>query len=122
MPYDNSSGAQSAYLRLALLIFCWATAGALLYFAFTVIPRTIQVTIAALSWLIVLVDDFEPRKNKSFASYLCAATGLLIYACSVVSTVFAHWHDEVFVRLIIVGVCLAAGLILLDRRADGLSL
>jgi hypothetical protein len=29
-----------------------------------------------------------------------------------------HWHDDVLVRLIFVGVCLGAGLILLDRRAD----
>ena len=91
----------------------------LLYALFTVIPRAVQVTIAAVCWLIVAVDNFEPRKNKSLASHLCGITGLLIYVCSAVSTVFTHWHEEVCVRLIIVGVCLAAGLILLDRRADG---
>jgi hypothetical protein len=29
-----------------------------------------------------------------------------------------HWHDYVLTRLIFVGVCLGAGLVLLDRRAD----
>ncbi len=74
-----------------LLIIGWATAGVVLYALFTFIPRAIQVTIAAACWLIVVIDDFEPRKNKSFASHLCGVTGLLIYVCSVVSTVFAHW-------------------------------
>jgi hypothetical protein len=119
---QNFGDTQSVYVRLVLLTIAWATAGVLLYALFTFTPRAIQVTVAAMSWLIVVIDDFEPRKNKSLASYLCGFTGILIYVCSVVSTVFAHWHEEVCVRLIIVGVCLAAGLILLDRRANYWSL
>ena len=118
MSSESFNDVQSVYVRLVLLIIAWAMAGVLLYSLFTFTPRVIQVTIAAVCWLIVVIDDFEPRKNKSLASYLCAFTGILIYVCSIVSTVFAHWHEEVCVRLIIVGVCLAAGLILLDRRGD----
>jgi len=121
MSSENSSGAESVYLRFVLLIAAWATTGAFLYLLFTFIPRAVQVTIAAVCWLIVAIDNFEPRKTKSLASYLCGFTGLIVYLCGAVGTVFAHWHEEVCIRVIIVGVCLAAGLILLDRRADGWS-
>lgn len=74
-------------MRVLVLMAGWATAAVVLYALFTFVPRAIQVTIAAVCWLVVVIDDFEPRKSKSLAWYLCGFTGLLVYVCSVVSTI-----------------------------------
>jgi hypothetical protein len=98
------------------LIVGWATAGVLLYALFTALPVEVMAIIAMVAWAIVRLDTVS-RKNKSVASLLCPITYLLTAVCAVVLR-FTHWHDHVLVRLIFVGLCLGAGLILLDRRAD----
>jgi hypothetical protein len=115
---ENYSDGQSLYARLALLIVGWATAGILLYALSTFLRGEALVIIAIVPWAIVKLDTTS-RKNKSLASLLCVITCLLTGACAVALRVTGwHWHDHVLTRLIFVGVCLGAGLILLDRRAD----
>jgi hypothetical protein len=113
---ENRSDGQSIYTRLALLIVGWATAGALLYALSTVLPVEVLAIIAIVAWAIVRFDTVS-RKNKSLASLLCWITSLLT-AVSALVLRFTHWHGYILGRLIFVGVCLGAGLILLDRRAD----
>ena len=113
---ENRSDGQSIYARLALLIVGWATAGVLLYALSTALPVEVLVIIAIVAWAIVRLDTVSP-KNKSLASLLGWITCLLTAVCAVVLR-FTHWHDYILGRLIFVGVCLGAGLILLDRRAD----
>ena len=118
MSSKNDRDDQSLYARLALLIVGWATAGALLYVLFAVLPGEVLVAIAVLAWAIVRLDTVS-RKNKSLASLLCWITCLLTAVCAVALRVTHwHWHDDLLTRLIFVGVCLGAGLIVLDRRAD----
>jgi hypothetical protein len=118
VPPENSSDGQSLYARLALLIVGWAAAGVLLYALSTVMPVEVLVLIAFVAWAIVRLDTVS-QKNKSLASRLCLITCLLTGVCAVALRITHwHWHDYVLGRLIFVGVCLGAGLILLDRRAD----
>ena len=118
MSFENYSDGQSFYARLTLLIAGWATAGGLLYVLSTLLPPAVLATIAIAAWAVVRLDRIS-RWNKSLASWLCAITCLLTCVCSLTLWVtHRHWHDEVLVRLIFVGICLGAGLILLDRRAD----
>jgi hydrogenase/urease accessory protein HupE len=116
--FGNYSDGQSLYVRLALLIVGWATAGVLLYLLSTFLPGVVLVIIGFVAWVIVKLDRGS-RNNKSLASWLCGITCLLTGVCAVAFRITDyHWHDYVLARLIFVGVCLGAGLILLDRRAD----
>jgi hypothetical protein len=116
--FENYSEGQSLYAHLALLIFGWATVGVLLYILSAFLPGAVLATIAIAAWAIVRLDRVS-RKNKSLASSLCAITLLLTSVCGAALWVtHGHWHDHGLVRLIFVGLCLGAGLILLDRRAD----
>jgi cytochrome b561 len=115
---ENHIEGQSIYARFALLIVGWATAGVLLYILSTVLPVEVLVIVAFVAWAIVRLDTVS-RKNKSLASLLCWITCLLTAVCAVALRITHwHWHDYVLGRLMFVGVCLGAGLILLDRRAD----
>ena len=115
---ENHSDGQSIYARFALLTVGWASAGVLLYVLSTVLPVEVLAFIAIGAWAIVRLDTVS-RKNKSLASLLCGITCLLTAVCAVALRITHwHWHDYVLGRLIFVGLCLGAGLILLDRRAD----
>jgi hypothetical protein len=115
----NSTDGQSVYVRMALLIVGWAIAGLLLYAFSTFLPGAVLATIAMVAWAIVKLDRVS-RKNKSLASVLCGITCLLTGVCG--AALWAtHRHKHILVRLIFVGICLGAGLILLDRRADDWS-
>jgi hypothetical protein len=98
------------------LIVGWVTAGVLLYLLSTVLPVEMLAFIAIGAWAIVRLDMVS-RKNKSLASLLCWITCLLTAVCAVALRI-THWHEYVLGRLIFVGICLGAGLIILDRRAD----
>jgi hypothetical protein len=113
--FENDND-RSLYARLAFLVVGWVTAGVLLYALSTVLPVEVLAMIAIVAWAIVRLDTVS-RKNKSLASLLCWITCLLTAVCGVALRI-THWHDYVLVRLIFVGVCLGAGLILLDRRED----
>jgi hypothetical protein len=116
--FEKYSDGQSLYARLALLIVGWATAGVLLYALSTFLPGAVLVIIGTAAWAVVKLDRVS-RKNKSLASLLGAITCLLTGVCGVALWVtHEHWHEDVLGRLIFVGICLGAGLILLDRRAD----
>jgi hypothetical protein len=113
---ENLSDGQPIHARLALLIVGWVTVGALLYGLSTFLPGAILVTIALAAWVTVKLDRVS-RKNKSLASHLCAITCLLTGVCALAMH-FTHWREDVLGRLVFVGLCLGAGLIFLDRRAD----
>ncbi len=119
MSSENFSDGQSVYVRMALLVVGWAIAGLLLYVLSTFLPGAVFGSIAIVAWAIVRLDSVS-RHNKSLASLLCKITCLLTAVCSVALWV-GHWHEHLMVRLIFVGICLGAGLILLDRRADDWS-
>ena len=121
MAFENPSNDQSTgrpvFLRMALLIVGWAIAGLLLYVLSTFLPIALMGGIVFAAWAIV---RFDSRKTKSLGSLLCVITCALTGVCSLAMH-FTHWHEDVMARLIFVGLCLGAGLILLDRRADGWS-
>lgn len=121
MPFGNLSDDQfdgwSVYLRTVLLIIGWAIAGFLLYALSTFLPSAVMGMILIVAWMIV---RFNSRKTKSLGSVLCAITCALTGVCALAMH-FSHWHEDIMIRLIFVGLCLGAGLILLDRRADGWS-
>jgi hypothetical protein len=102
---------------MSILIIGWALAGVLLYALFTILPAVVMVTITMVAWVIV---RFDSRKTKSLGSLLCLITCLLTGICALAMHV-THWHEDVLSRLIFVGICLGAVLILLDRQADGWS-
>ena len=104
-------------MRMAHLIVGWTIAGLLLYVLSTILPIAMMGLIVFVAWGIV---RFDSRKTKSLGSLLCAITCALTSVCALAMH-FARWHEDVMARLIFVGLCLGAGLILLDRRADGWS-
>src|SRR5579872_4040177 len=77
----------------------------------------LRTALLLIGWAIVRLDS---RKTKSLGSVLCGITCSLTGVCALAMH-FTHWHEDVMTRLIFVGLCLGAGLILLDRRADGWS-
>ena len=116
-PSDDQSIGRSVYLRTALLLIGWAIAAFLLYALATFLPSVVMAVILLVAWAIV---RFDSRKIKSLGSVLCGITCSLTGVCALAMH-FTHWHEDVMTRLIFVGLCLGAGLILLDRRADGWS-
>ena len=116
MSSENPSDSQSVYVRLALLIAGCTITGVLLYALSTLLPAAILGVILVAAYAVVRLDRVS-RKNRSLASWLCWITGVPVFVCAVAMH-FTHWHEDVLGRLIFVGLCLMAGLIVLDRRAD----
>ena len=74
--------------------------------------------ISVACWVIVRIERWTFPKNKSLASLLCAVTGVAVLLC------WLAWritHEQVWSSLGLVGVCLMAGLIFLDRRQEWLD-
>ena len=90
-------------------------AGVLLYALFTLVPFAVQMTIAVAGWLVIVNDNLDPLKNKSLASMLCGFTAAPTVFCAVAWRIT---HEDVWSRLMLVGSCLMAALIFLDRRQD----
>ena len=95
----------------------WSIAGVLLYVLSAILPIAMMGVIVIVAWAIV---RFDSRKAKSLGSLLGAITCFLTGVCAFAMH-FTRWHEDVMARLMFVGLCLGAGLILLDRRADGWS-
>src|SRR5579885_1835344 len=102
---------------MALLIVGWSIAGVLLYVLSAILPIAMMGGIVIVAWAIV---RFDSRKIKSLGSLLSAITFSLTGFCALAMH-FTRWHEDVMARLMFVGLCIGAGLILLDRRADGWS-
>jgi len=116
-PSDDHCISRSIYLRMALLIVGWSIAGVLLYVLSAILPIAMMGGIVIVAWAIV---RFDSRKIKSLGSLLSAITCSLTGFCALAMH-FTRWHEDVMARLMFVGLCIGAGLILLDRRADGWS-
>jgi hypothetical protein len=118
MSSRNSSGELSAYERFLLLFLGEAIVGVLLYSLFTRIPIALQMLVFAVALVVVKVDNFEPSKNKTIASLLCGFTLGFTLFCGFVSrfTQARTTLEDIWARLMMVGLCLAAVLIVLDRR------
>jgi hypothetical protein len=116
-PSDDQPIGRSVYLRTVLLIIGWAIAGFLLYALSTFLPIAVMAVTVLVAWAIV---RFDSRRTKSLGSALSAITCSLTGVCALAMH-FTRWHEDVMTRLIFVGLCLGACLILLDRRADGWS-
>jgi fatty acid desaturase len=116
MASENLSDARPAYVRFLFLVLGEAIAGLLLYATFRFMPTFLQIAII-LTGLVILQNDilFHPKKNKSLASLLCAITAIPTFSCYVVWRIS---HGDGWERLMLVGGCLMAALILLDGRAD----
>lgn len=108
---------QPVYLRLFLLVLAEAIAGVCLYALFGIVPFALQAVIAFMAWVVVRINNPILKKPKSLGSLVSGFTGILIFICSV-ALHFYHRHDAIMIRLLMVGFCLTAILILLDRRAD----
>jgi hypothetical protein len=107
-----------AYVRFLLLLLGEVIAGLFLYATFTFMPTAVQMVIALTSLMIVRYDNiFRPKKNKSLGSMLCGITAFLSFFCWVAWRI-THQNENFWIRLGLVGVCLTAALIILERRAD----
>jgi uncharacterized membrane protein len=113
---ENINAGRSVYVRFLLLLVGEAIAGLFLYATFTFMPMFVQILIV-LTGVVILHNDiiFHPKKNKSLAALLCGITAIPTSSCYVA---WRTTHGDVWERLGLVGVCLMAALIFLDRRAD----
>jgi ABC-type sugar transport system permease subunit len=115
MAFGILGDSRPAYVRFLLMLIVEAFAGVCLYAVFTVTPVAVQVVVAVASWAIVVNENLTFPKNKSLGSILCGITGAASFSC------FVAWrttHEESWSRLGLVGGCLLAGLIFLDRRQE----
>ena len=110
---------RSIYARFLLMILGEVIAGAILYVIFAFMPVAVQMLIAVASWAIVVNENLTFPKNKSLGSFLCEITGAASFSCGVAWRIT---HQEFWSRLVLVGTCLLAGLIFLDRRQEWLDL
>jgi len=104
--------------RFTLLVVAEAVVGLFLYALFTFIPVALQVLITVASWVIVAIETWTFPKNKSLGSLLSAITSAAVFLC------WLAWritYEQVWSRVELVGVCLMAGLIFLDRRQEWLD-
>jgi hypothetical protein len=115
----NLGDGRPAYARLLLMILGEAIAGTLLYGCFTVIPLALQMLITIGSWAVVWIEIGTFPKNKSIGSLLSALTGVATFCCGIAWRVT---DQEVWSRLMLVGGCLMAALIFLDRRQEWMDL
>jgi len=118
MASENPGDGLSAQARFALLFLGEAIAGVVLYSLFTRIPVALQMLLLVAAMVVVKIDNLEPTKNKSIASILCGITLCFTLLCATVSRV-THARttlEDVWARLMMVGFCLVAVLIVLDRR------
>ena len=118
MASDDLSEGQPAYVRLLLLILGEAIAGVVLYALFSFMPVAVEIIVVALAWIVVANDNFNPSKNKSLASLLCGITAAFTVVCNILARLSHHGtaHEDIWLRLSLVGACLMATLIFLDRR------
>jgi hypothetical protein len=107
------------YARLLLMILGEAIAGVFLYAFFTFMPVAVQMLVATASWAIVGYENLTFPKNKSLGSLLC---GITAFASSLCFVAWRITHGEIWSRLILVGTCLLAALVFLDRRQEWLDL
>ena len=106
---------QATYRRLLLIVLGEAITGTFLYTVFKLMPLALQMMVALASWVILENEILTFPKNKSLASLLSAITGGAASSC------FVAWritNQEFWSRLMLVGMCLSAGLIFLDRRQE----
>jgi len=101
------------------MILAEGIAGTLLYGLFTVMPLVLQALITVAVWTVVWIEIGTFPKNKSIGSLLSAVTGLATFSCGIVWTIT---DQEAWSRLTLVGACLMAGLIFLDRRQEWLDI
>lgn len=109
---------RSIYARLLLMILGEGIAGAFLYALFAFMPIAFQVLVAVLSWVIVVNENLTFPKNKSLGSILCGITGAATFCCGVA---WRLTDQEFWSKLMLVGTCLLAALIFLDRRQEWLN-
>jgi hypothetical protein len=105
--------------KLVLLVVIEAAAGLLLCSLFMFVPLAVQILIAGASCVIVEFENMTFPKNRSLGSFLCGLTALASVCCAVAWRVTGQ---ELWSRWMVVGVCLMAGLVFLDRRQEWLGL
>lgn len=110
---------RSSYVRLLIMILGEAIVGTLLYGLFTVIPLALQALITIAAWAVVWIENVTFPKNKSVGSLLGALTGVASFCCGIAWSIT---DQEVWSRLALIGACLMAILIFLDRRQEWLDL
>ncbi len=114
----NTFEYKTNWRRFSLLVAAEAIAGLFLYTLFTFIPVGLQMLITVAGWVIVEIEIWTFPKNRSLGSVLSAITGVAGFLCLLAWRIT---HREVWSRLGLVGGCLIAGLILLDRRQEWLD-
>jgi hypothetical protein len=119
MSSEKLSSGRPVQERFLLLLLAEAITGFFLYGIFRFMPMAAQMVIALASWAVISNDIiFHPQKNKSLGSLLCGITAIPAFSC------FVAWritHEDIWSRLMLVGGCLMAALIFLDRRADAVD-
>ena len=103
--------------RFTLLVVAEAVVGLLLYALFTLIPVALQMLITVASWVIVEIETWIFRKTRASVplSAITSVVGLLCWLA------WRTTHEQVWSRVGLVGGCLMAGLIFLDRRQEWLD-
>jgi len=90
-------------------------AGLLLYAVFTYITA-IQWLLGIAAVIFIRFDSSARQKSKSLGSALCGITAVLVLLVDVALRITNH---DVWVKPLLIGLCLMATLVFLDRRADG---
>jgi hypothetical protein len=108
----NSFESRPPWQRLILLVACEAAAGISLYAIFTFMPFAVQLLVVVVVWVIITNNFLDPSYTKSLGSLLWAITAMPTTFC------YVRWrmtHQDSWSRLAIVGACLMAALIFVDR-------
>jgi len=118
MALGNPSDDLPAYARFLLLFLAEAIVGVALYSLFTRTPVALQMLFFAAAAVVVRLAHYKHPNDKTIASILCGLTLGFAGFCGIVSRITQRVTtlEDVWARLMMVGFCLVAVLMVLDRR------
>jgi hypothetical protein len=111
----NNSGDSFDWGRFMLLAGGELVAGVLLYVVFMFTPIVVPMICGGVSFIVVQIDIFDPKRTKSLGYKLCGITAIPSTGCLIV---WRMTDKDIWLRLMLVFGTLMAGLIVLDRRED----
>jgi len=89
--------------------------GAFLYVVFILTPTWVAVIFGLISWIVVQIDIFDPKRTRSLGSRLYAVTAIPSTLCFIVWRIT---NQDVWMTRMLVCCTLMAGLTVLDRWKD----
>lgn len=112
----NSFERRPARVRLTILAAAEIVVGLLLYAVFTYTPTVVEWTFGFAALIFNRIHSSERNRSRSLGALLCAITAVVVL---IVDVALRITNYDVWVRPLLVGLCLMATLEFFDRRADG---